>query len=169
MSLGRRREMMNSKRLVLLAIVTVALVSAALPVLGLRAVGAAGNAAEARLRTPLPPVSSPVRAQEPVDGQRLENGQYLVRGSETGPIMEGDLRDRAKELGIFSIPATESMRMNKEPLINRVRKQVSGIEAQSNEPAILAPNAAFSAAIATTIGGRDTQFDDIELLADWDG
>ena len=40
---------------------------------------------------------------------------------------------------------------------------------QSNEPAILAPNSASSAALAVTIGGRDTQFEDVELLADWDG
>ena len=40
---------------------------------------------------------------------------------------------------------------------------------QSNEPAILSASSPASAAVATTIGGRDTQFDDVELLADWDG
>ena len=43
------------------------------------------------------------------------------------------------------------------------------LQPQSGEPEVLAGNAAFSAAVITTIGGRDNQFSEVALLADWDG
>ena len=36
-------------------------------------------------------------------------------------------------------------------------------------PQVLGTNDALSAALITTIGGRDTQFDEVALIADWDG
>ncbi|HKP13894.1 MAG TPA: hypothetical protein VJZ91_17360, partial [Blastocatellia bacterium] len=50
------------------------------------------------------------------------------------------------------------------------KKGASGdVRIQAGEPELLAGNAAFSAAVFTAISGRDTQFDEVALLADWDG
>src|SRR6185436_8034187 len=40
---------------------------------------------------------------------------------------------------------------------------------QSGQPAILNPASALSDALMTNIGGRDNQFDEVTLIADWDG
>ena len=45
----------------------------------------------------------------------------------------------------------------------------AGIKPQSGEPVILNAQSALSAALMTNIGGRDNQFSEVTLLADWDG
>jgi hypothetical protein len=51
-----------------------------------------------------------------------------------------------------------------------IRKIGSGeLQPQSGLPELLDARSALSAAILTTFGGRDTQFSEVELMADWDG
>jgi hypothetical protein len=94
---------MKVKRYLLLAVVAVALVSAALPVFGLR-VGAAGRAAEARLK----PVPAAALAS-PVAGQQVEfdgSGQTVLPVS--GEVF-GAAGDLMLVRGYCPIPATETI------------------------------------------------------------
>src|SRR6185295_16356258 len=52
----------------------------------------------------------------------------------------------------------------------RLKGGASGdLTIQSGQPAILNPASALSDALMTNIGGRDNQFDEVTLIADWDG
>src|SRR5262249_53573560 len=44
-----------------------------------------------------------------------------------------------------------------------------GVSIQSGQPTVLNAASALSAALITTIGGRDNQFSEVTLIADWDG
>ncbi|HEU4390073.1 MAG TPA: hypothetical protein VFV34_19885, partial [Blastocatellia bacterium] len=160
---------MKVKRYLLLAVVAVALVSAALPVLGLRGVGAAGRAAEARVS----PAPLPANPAKPAGGQELMMGQGQRIEAAGGVPEFQSPRAQFVPPGFASIGAPESMELAAKGMTMQGRqsgRRSSGdISPQSNEPSILAPSSAFSASLATTIGGRDTQFDNVEMLADWDG
>jgi hypothetical protein len=49
------------------------------------------------------------------------------------------------------------------------KKSSGGVSVQSGQPQILNVASALSAALMTTIGGRDNQFSEVTLIADWDG
>src|SRR5439155_13695049 len=50
------------------------------------------------------------------------------------------------------------------------KKSGSGeVSIQSGQPLVLDSRSALSAALITTIGGRDNQFSEVTLIADWDG
>jgi len=61
------------------------------------------------------------------------------------------------QLGITQAPATTP------------RPGSPGVRPEIAEPLNLLDNIPFSAAVATTVGGRDTQFDDVSVLGDLDG
>lgn len=48
-------------------------------------------------------------------------------------------------------------------------KRGKGFRLQSGQPSTLNARSALSAALITSIGGRDNQFSEVTLLADWDG
>jgi hypothetical protein len=116
---------------------------------------------------PVPPAA----LASSVAGQQIEfdrSGQTVLPVS--GEVFSA-VGEQMQVPGYSSIPATESMALHKKIEKRLQQRSASGgsIAPQSNEPAILASNGAFSAAVFTTIGGRDTQFDDVEALANWDG
>jgi hypothetical protein len=53
--------------------------------------------------------------------------------------------------------------------VNATSPGVGGTGLPIGLPQVLGNNDALSAALITTIGGRDSQFDEVALIADWDG
>jgi hypothetical protein len=62
---------------------------------------------------------------------------------------------------------------SKTPRLNALRRnarsQATQLRPQSGQPQVLDERSALSAALITSIGGRDNQFSEVTLLADWDG
>src|SRR5262249_6490791 len=127
-------------------------------------------AAVANSKAPLTaPVAAPV-APPPQHGTRLANGQQLlpVSGSDetAGAAISPQVR---KALGLSRITNVKSASQKIAQRILSGRQASGSFRPQAGQPEVLAGNSAFSAAVVTTIGGRDNQFSEVALLADWDG
>ncbi|HXI91470.1 MAG TPA: hypothetical protein VNO24_15750, partial [Blastocatellia bacterium] len=164
---------MNIKRAVFMAVVVVAVAALAVPLVGLRT-SAAGSAAtsKAAATTSKAAVAESAASTAP---QEVEHGVRLANGQEASAVAGGDVAqgnitpEVRKALGLTK---TANAKAASEKIARRIRSgsQSGGdVSIQSGEPEVLAGNAAFSAALLTTIGGRDNQFSEVALLADWDG
>lgn len=177
---------MKIKRAVMMAVLVVAVAALALPVIGLRARAASNSAdfkAAARL-SPLP-LQSQVAADNQLDSAAAPAGKYSP--------------DTLKALGITRLPDGVHSRQVGKLLAQRIQRANPGSELRGpltnfsgpggsspidppasrkgggsgpplvGQPVVLNELGALSAALITTIGGRDTQFSEVALLADWDG
>ena len=156
------------RRAMMIAVLAVAVAALIVPLVGSRT-QAASSASPGARPTPAPvaPAAAPAAANK--QAQRLQNGQSAL------PVDGG-----AAELGQITAETRAALGFNKvadpkaaaDKFAQRLlsKKGASGdVQIQAGEPELLAGNAAFSAAIFTAISGRDTQFDEVALLADWDG
>src|SRR5690349_17954704 len=155
---------MNIRRGVFLAVLVIAVVALATPLVGLRA-KAAGSAAIAKSASSAPATratSTPVRQQ--IEQQRDGSGEARAEGE--GKISAETL----KALGMTRVNnAQEASARIAERLLNKKKGGGGEVSIQSGEPSVLNSASALSAALMTTIGGRDNQFSEVTLLADWDG
>src|SRR5689334_3559949 len=155
---------MNIRRGVFLAVLVIAVVALATPLVGLRA-KAAGSAAIAKSASSAPATratSTPVRQQ--IEQQRDGSGEARAEGQ--GKISAETL----KALGMTRVNnAREASAKIAEKLLNKKKSGGGEVSVQSGEPSVLNAASALSAALITTIGGRDNQFSEVTLLADWDG
>src|SRR5262249_46463595 len=137
------------------------------PLVGMRA-RAAGTAGTPKVTTPPPapvqPVATPI-AQEPV-----ANGQHAM------PVTGGatELAPLGEDIyNMLGIPRARKGVDLTAKIAKAIKSRKNGgdgtLTPQAGEPEVLAGNAAFSAALMTTIGGRDNQFSEVTLIADWDG
>src|SRR5438128_4362849 len=160
------------RRAMMIAVLAVAVAALIVPLVGSRTQAAASGAPVVG-SAPAPavqPTSAAAPATAAKQGERLGNGQTALPS------------DGAQaELGAISPSVREALGLNKvanpkaaaDKMAQRLlsaAKQTSGdVQIQAGEPELLDGNAAFSAAVFTAISGRDTQFDEVALLADWDG
>lgn len=158
--------MMKMKRAVMMAVLAVAVAALALPIVGLRA-RASSTVGDAK---PLASVANFNAAAAAVaTPQRATGSDDAIVQMPTGKVS----RETAKTLGFREVPKGELARLNAEiakAVANKIRGGAKpGVSPQSGQPLVLDENGALSAALITTIGGRDTQFSEVALIADWDG
>ena len=160
---------MNIKKAIFMAVLVVALAALAVPLVGLRA-SAAGSATSSKgaiARAAAAKASAVSAAGQQVEQQREVTGD--TRGEETpaGKISA----DTLKALGITRVanPGEASKRVAQKLKGNKKKSGGGDVSIQSGQPLVLNSRSALSAALMTTIGGRDNQFSEVTLIADWDG
>ena len=142
----------------------VAVASIVAPMVGLRTHAAVEPA---RRPAPIRPVGKAQASAQKF--KRAEGSVFpkepIVVEDQLGGDSSGPLNPRAMELLGFS----ENAKAKKAKKARAQNKAGGVFQIQSGQPAILNARSALSAAIMTNIGGRDTQFSEVTLLADWDG
>ena len=172
---------MKIKRAVMLAVLVAATAALVLPVIGLRARAASSSAG---FRQPLPQQAQVV-SEQTTEQSNAPTGKYSA--------------DTLRALGYRPLPDGVHSRQVGKLLAQRIQRANPGAELRgtlpvgtgpggavaieppaqrkggglgpplAGQPVVLNELGALSAAIITTIGGRDTQFSEVALLADWDG
>ena len=159
---------MKIKQGVFLAVLVLAIAALAVPLVGLRA-AASGSTAPAKTSSAVKAAAAEAPSAKAA-AQEVQK-EVAVEGrldpSQAGPISE----DTVKALGILKAknPAAASEKIAKQIQSKRKSGKGGDVTIQSGEPEILNSRSALSDALITTIGGRDTQFSEVVLLADWDG
>jgi hypothetical protein len=158
---------MNLKRAVVMAVVAVAMAALAVPIVGLRARAAGGVSAVPSSAKATAVASSTVQTER----QRAGSGQQVLMPSEPSSVSGEVSADVKSTLGLQSAPKGRDISRKIAEAIKsrRVGGGSGGVAPQQGEPQILNPASALSAALITTVGGRDNQFSEVSLLADWDG
>ncbi|MEK6302953.1 MAG: hypothetical protein AABO41_19755 [Acidobacteriota bacterium] len=163
---------MKTKRAVMMGVLVLAVAALVVPLIGARAAstvtGAKGVAA---------PKASTAVAKAPMTAQQqvaVEESVGQSQGAD-GKISPETL----KALGISRLPKGVSAMEVSQKLADRkiLGKTTSGTvtaDAEVGPPLVgltnvLNSRSALSAAILTTVGGRDNQFSEVGLIADWDG
>src|SRR6185369_3397570 len=160
---------MNTKRAVFMAVVVLAIAALSVPLVSMRA-AASGTATSAKAVSATTKAAATPAAtqQQVVQEQAAQERQASSEAKgENGRISAETLR----ALGITRVkdPKEASARM-KEKILSKKKGGGSGdVSIQSGEPSILNSRSALSAALLTTVGGRDNQFSEVTLIADWDG
>src|SRR5215471_9283179 len=181
--------MTKMKRKIYLAVLAVAIAAMALPAIGVRVGATSGSSpSKATAAVPVPAVAAAANpaagapAAAPMTGGNSELSWQRAgrKGTEqeTAPSgMAGRLSDDvvSKAFGITRNPAVDSIEMSKKvgaavsSQLSRHGHRGGTIAPEAGEPANMMACSAFSAAIITSEGGRDTQFDEVLTLGDWDG
>jgi len=152
----------RTKRAIMMAVLLLAIAALAVPILGLRARAAGKSTAPAVAaaeRAAVP--SASVATQQEASGQRAI--APTVQAEPLGPVANS-----AREAFGFGRPKADMSARIAEAIKKR-KVGGAGITPQSGEPTILNARSALSASLMTNIGGRDNQFSEVTLLADWDG
>src|SRR5436305_14875136 len=159
---------MNIKRVMLMIGLAVVVAALAVPLVGFktRAAGAAANA-----RAPLAATKAPVTAEasvaattQPKVVEAADSSQESVGGKISAETLNA--------LGIRRAKSAAASAKIAQMLAKKMQSGNSGggeYTPQSGQPLTLNANSALSAALITTIGGRDNQFSEVALIADWDG
>ena len=168
--------MTKMKRKLYLAVFAVAMAAMALPVIGVK-VGAAGSGLPAKAAPPA--VSAAPVAAGPVvysgSGNSALTGQRSQVTKEAAPGAGGRLSDALlnKAFGIQRSSGVDmtakSKQVGEAVSAGLARKQKGGVSPEAGEPATMLACSALSAAIVTSEGGRDTQFDEVLTLGAWSG
>ena len=152
---------MNLKRAVLMAVLVLAVAAVAVPLVGLRARAASGSA---KSRT----VAPNTRA-EAAEATTVAASTAVQERRSQDPSGGRISREVMETLGMGRLPAGTDLAKVRDKIAKRIRGG-GEISPQAGEPAtIMNSQSALSAALITTIGGRDNQFSEVALLADWDG
>jgi hypothetical protein len=159
---------MNIKRAIFTAVLVLAVAALAVPLVGLRA-SAAGSAtskaATSTTNAAAAKASALNAAAQQVEQQREVTGETRGDGP-AGKISADTLR----ALGLTRVanPGEASARVAQK-LQGKKKSGGGEVSIQSGQPLVLNSRSALSAALITTIGGRDNQFSEVTLIADWDG
>ncbi|MEW6209904.1 MAG: hypothetical protein AB1631_16180, partial [Acidobacteriota bacterium] len=160
---------MKMKRAVLMASLVVAIAALALP--SLVRTSASGRSAP---YTPAAKAAAPAAtpAAAPAKPASQGSSQQIVFDQGEPVSVEGKLSPDIISNFFTRLPkgmtAQEAGRRIGDKLKGKNRSQAR-LSPQSGQPELLSGLSALSAAVITTIGGRDTQFSEVALLADWDG
>ena len=175
---------MRIKRAVMMGVLVAAIAAIALPVIGLRA-RAASNSADlkANARLASPPQQQQQAVAEQADAQASPSGSYSAETIKALGLRRLPQGVHSRQVG--KLNAARIARANPgavaqvalPPLVNgaapiptpQARKDGGAGPPLAGQPNVLNELGALSAALITTIGGRDTQFSEVALLADWDG
>src|SRR6185295_1562214 len=152
---------MKVKRVAMMAVLALAIAAVAVPLVGLRARAASSSASSRAMA----PISKAMAAES---AMAAPTATVTAPQREAGGSIRADVSD-----GLFgkTRKGTDFRKLN-EMIANRIKGGGGGdgIQPHAGEPAtIMNSQSALSAALVTTIGGRDNQFSEVALLADWDG
>jgi hypothetical protein len=157
--------MKKIKRAVLMAVLAVAIAAIAVPLVGLNA-RAAGSAADARAALTATKANA---AAVTKTAAATRQDVSPVSGSSQEPVIEGKISaETLKAIGYQRSKDPEAAARIAKSL---AKKKPGGGDfiTQSGQPTVLNARSALSASLMTTIGGRDNQFSEVALIADWDG
>src|SRR5882724_8501699 len=145
-----------------------AVAALAMPLVGLRAAAAGSAASKAATSTAnaaAAKASAANAAAQQVEQQREVTGE--TRGDDPAGKISADT---LKALGLTRVanPGEASARVGQK-LQGKKKSGGGEVSIQSGQPLVLNSRSALSAALITTIGGRDNQFSEVTLIADWDG
>ncbi|MFL6277303.1 MAG: hypothetical protein ACJ74G_19130, partial [Blastocatellia bacterium] len=182
---------MKMKRAVMIAVLAVAIAALAVPLIGSRTQAAGGGDAKASAARTTAAASTPLSLataspSNPV-GSEVEQSQagqinpevlksLGIRRLAKSSDMQAASQKVAKQISPSARvttppPATGpggSFPINS-PLGSAAEKGGASGPPLVGEPLVLNELSALSAALITTIGGRDNQFSEVALIADWDG
>ena len=153
---------------VLVAVLVVAVAALAMPLVGLRA-AASGSGASARAAAVKASAAKGAPATEAVQQERQRESSGEQAGAESASP-DKIPADTLRALGITRVknPQEASARIGQ-----RLLKKGSGsgaVSVQSGQPSVeMDARSALSDALITAIGGRDNQFSEVAIVADWDG
>jgi hypothetical protein len=164
--------MKKFKRASMLAVLVVAVAALALPLMGLTKARAAGSSTSARPASAAAK-NAALNAASPVATQQDSVNQELPAQPNSGKLSPETLKD----LGLYRLPKGADLVKVNASLRDRISGPASGgsrggssvVTPQSGQPLVLDARSALSAGLAITIGGRDNQFSEVALIADWDG
>ncbi len=161
---------MNVKRMALVAVLAVAVISLTIPLVGVAA--RAGG-----------------RTADRISNKGFERGATSLMSTTSMPAVKQEAqRERDREVGAMDPEVKHRLGIDKpegfvdseqygkkiaKMLEKRIAKGSKGggedVSIQSGEPVNMCAGSALSAALITTEGGRDTQFSEVLTLGDWDG
>ncbi|MFY9556559.1 MAG: hypothetical protein WAV47_17735, partial [Blastocatellia bacterium] len=144
-----------------IAVLIVAVAALALPVTVLRA-RAASSTADVRGRVTATKAAAITKSAVAVQqqGEVVHDSQESIDGRISSETL--------KALGISKAKGKDASAR----IANALKKSKGGngdVSIQSGQPLVLNARSALSAALLTNIGGRDNQFSEVALIADWDG
>jgi hypothetical protein len=153
---------MKVKRAVMMAVLVVAVAALALPMLGLKAGASAASRPSAGPPAPVA-VEPAAEAAQPPTARPVPARAQAGRDRVSPELLES--------LGIAKSSDKDASSRIAQAIKNRLRSSSasSDLSAQSGQPVVLNAQSALSAALMTNIGGRDNQFSEVALVADWDG
>lgn len=161
---------MKIKRVIMMAVLAVAVAALVVPVLGLRAgasVSATAPRASASVGRTSASAAGPAAPAASVQDLAPE-------AQSAGPQKVS--KELLDSLGIRRLPEGTNPREFSRKIGDMLRARNKRnkdsnqiVTPQSGQPLVLNANSALSAALITTIGGRDNQFSEVTLIADWDG
>src|ERR1051326_5544708 len=144
---------MNTKRAVFIAVVVLAVAALTVPLMSKRAAASGSVTSKANALTAKAAAKSSTAAQQQIEQQRDGSGEARAEGQ--GKISAETL----KALGMTRVNnAQEASARIAERLLNKKKGGGGEVSIQSGEPSVLNSASALSAALMTTIGGRDNQF-----------
>src|SRR5436853_388625 len=185
---------MKMKRAVMIAVLAVAVAALAVPLLGLRTHAASGADAKASA-TPRAATAAATTTNPLSLATADKSGSFEAQADQSGLISA----DVIKSLGIRRLPKGTDMKAASQKVAKQIAPGVevrtalppgTGLAGASpvtpavpnpgakggglgspliGEPLVLNELSALSSALITTIGGRDNQFSEVALIADWDG
>ena len=168
---------MKIKRAVMMGVLVAAIAAIALPVIGLRA-RAASNSADlkANARLASPPQQQQQAVAEQADAQASPSGSYsadTIKALGIKRVPKNLLKSAPGKL-VKKITSNPNAQLIPRPADGKIqappsRKAGGAGPPLAGQPVVLNEDGALSAALITTVGGRDTQFSEVALLADWDG
>ena len=152
---------MKQTRILLPVLLAITISAIALPIAGLKARAESGSYTPAAPGAKAFPKDFPAQKLQRRSGGILDREPIMVGGPESiGPLNPTAM----KTLGFKENPGPR-----KKGHFPKSKMDSGGFQIQSGQPAILNARSALSAAVMTNIGGRDTQFSEVTLIADWDG
>src|SRR5436190_18994623 len=157
---------MKINRVVFMSVLAMAIAALAVPLIGLRAAasvsGAPASIAAAKART--------VDASASAVTQQKEKQIDTERGVTLDPTPGRFSAETMRALGLAKAadPKAASARIAAK-LLGKKGSKSGDVSIQSGQPLNLNSKSALSDALITAIGGRDNQFSEVTLIADWDG
>ncbi|HEY6330777.1 MAG TPA: hypothetical protein VI756_15705, partial [Blastocatellia bacterium] len=167
--------MTRLKRKFYLGILALAMVALAVPVLGIRTSAWSGAGSGSKVGNDAAP---PVASTGPAGPALLSDAAVPAsidskdKGAQDGKPLPKKLLEK---MGISLLQGhdkiAQSVKIGQEAArhLTAKEKEQKRERPQSGEPQDMQDNAAFSAAFMTNVGGRSSQFDEVLLLADWNG
>src|SRR6266849_2914034 len=158
----RRGSMRGLLRVVFVVVVASASAALAVPISGHRAgpehSSRRASAGSGDSRETIPSPSKPTLTTAIQQNVAQEENQ--------NPSLDGRFSVQTlKALGLSGVVRAAGERIAK----TRQNRTAGKVSLQSGQPLVLNSRSALSAALITTIGGRDNQFSEVTLIADWDG
>jgi hypothetical protein len=143
---------MKMKRAVMMAVLVIALAALALPIASMRS-RAAGTAGDVKASAP-----------KALAGVSNVTAREVETAASPEMTTQGDRQAISKDF-------LAGLGLNQRAAGQKAKKQRNngGLTSQSGTPLTLNAQSALSVALLTNIGGRDNQFSEVTIIADWDG